>query len=290
MRCLRSEFIYNPDNSIFILPMAFSCSIKKFRRILYKYYAQHARTLPWRLTHDPYHILVSEIMLQQTQVSRVLQKYRSFLHTFPTVQLLAKAPLRDVLKEWQGLGYNRRALLLHRCAQAVVSKYQGKIPCQREILRSLPGIGEATSAAVCAFAYNVPEVFIETNIRSVFIHHFFTNKKNVNDKELFVVIEKALDRKNPRKWYSALMDYGVFLKNTMTNPSRKSRHYKTQSPFEGSRRQIRGKILTFLAKKNRVKEFRLRQHLCLDNTTFLEVLASLCKEGLIKKRGKTVWI
>lgn len=270
--------------------MVLSRSIKQFRQIVYTYYARHARTLPWRETHDPYRVLVSEIMLQQTQVSRVLQKYRSFLHRFPTIQMLAKARLRDVLKEWQGLGYNRRALLLHRCARTVVLNYKGKIPCQREILRGLPGIGEATSGALRAFAYNAPEVFIETNIRSVFIHHFFSDKKNVSDKKLLIVIGKALDRKNPRKWYSALMDYGVFLKNTLTNPSRKSLHYKKQSPFKGSRRQIRGRILKFLAKKNRAKEPAMRLYLCVDKAALSEILASLCKEGLVKQKGKMVWI
>ena len=270
--------------------MVLSRSIKQFRHIVYTYYARHARTLPWRETYDPYRILVSEIMLQQTQVSRVLQKYRSFLHRFPTIQMLAKARMRDVLKEWQGLGYNRRALLLHRCARAVVLIYKGKIPRQRGILRSLPGIGEATSGALCAFAYNAPEVFIETNIRSVFIHHFFADKKNVNDKELLTIIEKALDRKNPRKWYSALMDYGVFLKNTLANPSRKSLHYKKQTPFKGSRRQIRGKILKLLAEKNRAKESQMCSYLCVDKTTLSEILASLCKEGLVKQKGKMVWI
>lgn len=261
--------------------------MKSFRNLVYSYYAKYARnSLPWRKTRDPYRILVSEIMLQQTQVPRVLAQYQPFIQKFPTVHSLAKAPLSDILALWQGLGYNRRALALKKLAQEVVTKFAGKIPQDREILKTLPGIGEATSGALCAFAFNQPVAFIETNIRSVFIHHFFTDTQNISDAQLFPYIEKALDRKNARKWYYALMDYGVYLKDHTLNPSRKSLHYRKQSHFQGSNRQIRGQILKTLLVKKQVSRAGLARLINADTARLNTILAALGKEGLIRKNGR----
>ncbi|MEK6794327.1 MAG: A/G-specific adenine glycosylase, partial [Spirochaetota bacterium] len=147
-----------------------SAAIRRFRTTVYRYFLAHKRDLPWRHTHDPYRILVSEIMLQQTQIPRVIEKYGQFIHRFGTIRSLAKAPLSTCLTAWQGLGYNRRAVFLHRLAKEVVRAHSGEIPRSVEALETLPGIGHYTARAVCAFAFNIPSVFIETNIRSVFIH------------------------------------------------------------------------------------------------------------------------
>ncbi len=138
----------------------------------------HFREMPWRAAEadgsfDPYKILVSELMLQQTQVARVVPKFTEFVAKFPTLEALANASLGDVLKAWQGLGYNRRAKYLHSAAQALISK---EAPWKCEDLVALAGVGPNTAGAVLAYAYNQPVLFVETNVRSVFIHHFFNGQ------------------------------------------------------------------------------------------------------------------
>lgn len=212
------------------------------------FHVAHGRhDLPWRQTHDPYRILVSEIMLQQTQVARVMPKYETFLDTFPTVEALAQAPLGAVLSLWQGLGYNRRAKLLHECAQVVQREYGGVFPSDEATLRTLPGIGPYTASAVLAFAFNTPTVLIETNVRTVYLHHFFPKGTAVPDSALLPIIAATLDTKNPRAWYAAVMDYGSYLKQTIGNKSKQSKHYAKQSKFAGSDRQIRGAIIRALS-------------------------------------------
>jgi A/G-specific adenine glycosylase len=214
-----------------------------FQKTVYAYYRAHGRRLPWRETDDPYRILVAEVMLQQTQVPRVLAKYPEFIAAFPDVQSLATAPLSEVLRVWQGLGYNRRARHLKEAASIIVRDYGGQVPDSMEELRRLPGIGHATAAQILAFAYNKPVVFIETNIRAVFIHHFFAVRESVRDSEILPLVEATLDRENPREWYYALFDYGVYLKKTHGNPARRSAHHVKQSPFEGSNREARSRVL-----------------------------------------------
>jgi A/G-specific adenine glycosylase len=188
---------------------------------------------------DSYRILVSEIMLQQTQVERVLDKYKVFIRIFPDFSSLAVAPLADILKVWQGLGYNRRAVALQKIAISVMKESRGRLPVTREELLKLPGIGKYTASAILTFACNQPNIFIETNIRRVFIHFFFRDRENISDAEILPLIEMTLDAGNPREWYYALMDYGAMLKKTVENPNRKSSHYKKQAPFHGSNRQLR---------------------------------------------------
>ncbi|MGP1601237.1 A/G-specific adenine glycosylase [Treponema sp.] len=221
--------------------------ITEFRRSILDFYERQGRDFPWRHTVNPYEILVSEIMLQQTQTERVLPKYLAWLERFPDVQTLAAAPLADVLALWSGLGYNRRARFLQQACRLIRERIAkgGTFPDTPEELDALPGIGPYTARAVCTFAFNKPEVFIETNIRSVFIFFFFPAAAGleVKDSDLLVLIEKTLYRENPRLWYYALMDYGAALKKKVENPSRKSRHYTKQSRFEGSLRQARGAII-----------------------------------------------
>ncbi|MGD1997509.1 MAG: A/G-specific adenine glycosylase [Candidatus Dependentiae bacterium] len=210
------------------------------------YYRKHRRPFSWRDNPTPYAVFVSEVMLQQTQTHRVRPKFESFTRLFPSFEVLAVAPLVKVLAAWQGLGYNRRAKFLKQSAEIIMEKHGGTLPKDPVDLVELPGIGPATASSLAAFAYNVPTTFIETNVRTVFIHFFCSDKKGVHDKELLPLIAQTLDRENPRDWYYALMDYGVMLKKQLVNPSRQSKHHVRQSRFEGSDRQIRGAIVRLL--------------------------------------------
>lgn len=254
--------------------------LRDFREIVWNYYHSHARSMPWREDPSPYHVLVSELMLQQTQVGRVLPKYQEFMVAFPTIQSLAEAPLSDVLGVWSGLGYNRRAKFLHAAAHMVVREYDGKVPNTLEGLIRLPGVGANTAGAVLTYAYNQPAVFVETNVRTVFIHHFFADRDGVDDRELLPLVEWACDPDHPREWYWALMDYGTHLKQTVGNKTKQSRHYARQSAFEGSRRQIRGRLLKHLVDSPRAAAELL--HMESDERT-TAVLKDLIKEGFIEE-------
>lgn len=259
-----------------------SMEIREFQEMVWQQYRVAGRALPWRLpeangSFEAYKILVSEIMLQQTQASRVIPKYQEFLKRFPTVQALAAASLAEVLAAWSGLGYNRRAKYLHEAAQALAIKPQ---PWQLEDLVACKGIGHNTAAAVVVYAYNQPLVFIETNIRTVFIHHFFQDKSDITDKELLPFVQQALDVEHAREWYWALMDYGVHLKATVGNASRASKHYAKQSVFAGSKRQIRGQVLRLLKAQPSTFE-QLANHIADDRLEV--VLADMQREGLISK-------
>lgn len=220
-----------------------SAKLTSFKKIVWDYYRKYGRDLAWRNIKDPYRIVVSEIMLQQTQVERVSRMYSLFIKKFPSFKALARAPVSRVLLGWQGLGYNRRALNLQKLAQIVTEKYKGKLPETVEELDALPGIGKGTAGSLSAFVFNKPVPFIETNIRRVFLHHFFPGKKSVHDGGILKLVEKTVDKKNPREWYYALMDYGSHLGKKVENPNRRSKHYSKQSKFEGSNRQLRGRIL-----------------------------------------------
>lgn len=263
-------------------------NISEFQARVWKFYKTDGRTLPWRSpfvseqkkTLDPYAILVSEFMLQQTQVSRVIPKYKAFLYRFPSLKDLANAPFDTVLAEWQGLGYNRRARYLHDAARSLVGHQREWSP---ELLSAQKGIGINTAAAVCVYAYNQPYVFIETNIRAVFLHHFFKDEIGVSDIALLPYVKKTLDYERPREWYWALMDYGSYLKRVQLNPNRRSAHYKKQSPFAGSDRELRAQVVrtilgykkcTFSELENVHPDPRLR-----------DVLDALRREGLISFEG-----
>jgi A/G-specific adenine glycosylase len=261
-------------------------AIRAFRTVIYKYYQKNPRSLPWRKTRDPYRILVSEIMLQQTQVERVLRKYRFFTKTFPEFSSLAKASLKDIITVWQGLGYNRRAISLKTIAKIVVTKFGSILPSSEEELIKFPGIGRYTAAAIVAFAYNKPSVLIETNIRTVYIYFFFQKKNYVKDTEIIPLIDKTRDRKNPREWYYALMDYGVMLKKMHSNLGRKSAHYQRQNPFRGSNRQIRGMILKALVEKPGLSEKEIILQIGSQPEKISNNLKILEGEGFLKKKRK----
>ena len=269
-------------------------TIQQFRNTVWKYYAEHGRhDLSWRQTHDPYKILVSEIMLQQTQVERVKGFYKAWLEKFPRVEILAQAPLSQVLISWQGLGYNRRAKMLHDAAKMVVKEHNGKVPTNPEDLEQLPGVGPYTARAVAAFAANAPVVFIETNLRTVVTHHFFpTAAEKVKDADILAILEKAYpkvkagEKSRSREWYAALMDYGAHLKRSGVRINNKSASYTKQSTFAGSDRQARGAILRELA-KGAATRARLLGLLGDDRKDQLALqLENLRKENLIRRKGR----
>jgi A/G-specific adenine glycosylase len=259
--------------------------IPAFRQMVLSHYEQYGRDMAWRNTTDPYQILVSEIMLQQTQVERVTIKFPEFIRAFPDFAALAAAPLANVLTVWQGLGYNRRAIALQKCAIRVMNEYEGILPADVDILATFPGIGRATASSIAAFAFNIPVVFIETNVRRVFIHFFFTDTDTVSDAEILPLVKKALYRENPRVWYWALMDLGSALKKTIPNPNRRSVHYTKQSPFEGSDRKIRGSILKLLLKQQFLEEVEIIGCVAEDPHRVRRMLGALEEEGFIKRRN-----
>jgi len=261
-----------------------------FRKAVYGYYREHARRFPWRQTRDAYKIMVSEIMLQQTQAKRVMSRYGKFLTTFPDFVTLAQAPLREILRIWQGLGYNRRALQLKQTAEVVVCEHHGSLPRDLESLVTLPGIGRASASAILTFAFNEPAVFVETNIRAAFIHFFFEDRTGIKDKEIYPLVAATLDRSNPRTWYYALMDYGVMVKKKFRNPDRKSIRYQRQSPFQGSDRQIRGMILRVLLEEPQISLAQLAQTLGIDQKRLKRSTFALEKDGLIQKQGRNFTI
>jgi A/G-specific adenine glycosylase len=260
--------------------------IRAFRKKVLDHFAREGRSLPWRIRPNPYRVLVSEIMLQQTQVERVVAKYAQFLAAFPDFAALAEAPTARLLAVWSGMGYNRRALALRSLAERVVSEHGGKLPRDPEKLLDLPGIGKYTAGAILAFAFNKPVVFMDTNIRRVYIHEFFKDRHGIHDDELLPLVEQTVDRDNPRLWYNALMDYGSVLKREQVNPNRRSAHYTRQSPFENSNRQVRGAILKALVKEASLTVSELVVRTGMDRSRVQKNLVQLEQEGFIKKNGR----
>jgi len=262
----------------------------RFNRAIWTYYRKEGRNLPWRKTYDPYAIFVSEIMLQQTQVGRVEGFYKKFLERFPDFRSLASAKTKDVLDVWQGLGYNRRALSLKRSAEIIVRDHNGKLPRDRAALELLPGVGKGTSGSLLAFAYNKPEIFIETNIRRVFIRFFFPGAGKVTDDEIKRYIERTIDVEKPREWYWALMDYGSSMPRA-ANPNRRSAHYKKQGAFSGSDRELRGKIIHFLIKKReRATVSSINKIASASKARMEKVIGDLAREGFIVKKENYIYI
>jgi A/G-specific adenine glycosylase len=276
-----------------------AAAIADFLQTLQRYYEEAGRhDMLWRApepdgSFDPYKILVSELMLQQTQVARVTPKFAAFIGRYPDVQALARAEQGEVLGMWSGLGYNRRAKFLHQAARAIVDEYGGDFPRTLAELQNLPGVGPNTAGAIMAYAYNQPVVYLETNIRTVLIHHFFKDEAAVPDKLIREMLEQILAKRAKdsadhqadfdwRKFYWAMMDYGAYLKKTIGNLNRISKSYSRQSTFRGSRRQVRGQVIRLLTEQplsigvlaGAVSDQRLES-----------VLADLVAEGLVQRRG-----
>jgi A/G-specific adenine glycosylase len=263
-------------------------TVVQLRRSVWGHYKAHGRhDLPWRHTTNPYRILVSEIMLQQTQVDRVVPKYQAFLKRFPTVRALAHAPLADVLGAWQGLGYNRRAKALHDAAHELLARYHGRVPRAYDELVRLPGVGPYTAGAVCVFAFGENHPLIETNVRTVIFHHLLRGRDNVPDSELREIASEVCDRARPREWYWALMDYGASLKRQGVRLNTVSKHYSKQSRFEGSDRQIRGAVLKALLDGAQTAE-SLQNVTRANRERLTRQLNQLAKERLVIKQSG-VW-
>jgi A/G-specific adenine glycosylase len=259
-------------------------NITAFRKLIKHSYSSHYRDMPWRSDTSPYSIFISEIMLQQTQVERVIPKFTAFVKRFRSFEDVARASLNDIFSLWQGLGYNRRAKWLRESARIICSTYNGVLPETIDELKTLPGIGYNTAAAICAYAFNKPVVYIETNIRTVIIHHFFNDADDVNDADIFAIAERSLDKKNPRSWYWALMDYGTMLKKQYTNPSRKSASYRKQPEFTGSQRKLRGMIMKYVSQKKSVSIRTMSKH--IESYSFENIsvqVHELVRENMLKE-------
>ena len=229
-----------------------------FSDFLYEKSAPLWRNMPWRDDTRPYYVLVSELMLQQTQVGRVIPKFEEFIKQFPNEKALATAKLADVLKLWQGLGYNRRAKFLHEAAKQIMNEHGGVFPVSETEILKLPGVGKNTAGAIRVYAFNQPSIFVETNIRTVYIHHFFADDFAVDDKQIISLLEATIDRENPRTFYQSLMDYGSWLKSQGVRNISQSRHYKKQAPLKGSVREVRGQIVRLLSEGSKSKQQLLR--------------------------------
>lgn len=257
--------------------------ISNFQKTVWDFYKQNKRDFPWRNTTDPYKILVSEIMLQQTQADRAVPYYKKWLKRFPNFKSLANASFSEIYPLWQGLGYNRRGLNLQKTAKLAIEKYKGKLPQDMVLLEEFPGIGPYTARAISIFSFNTPTACIETNIRRVFLHYFFQDKNGVSDEQILKIAELAIDKKRSREWHWALMDYGAHLKSQVPNPNRRHKNYSLQSKFEGSLRQIRGAILRSLAVK-KMTAAQLVKVTEKEPQKVEQVIASLLGEQLIKKQ------
>lgn len=267
-------------------------SLEDFQRKVKAMGEEHHRELPWRYIDDPYAVLVSEVMLQQTQVKRVLDYWPRFMRTFPSIDALASSEVSLVLEMWQGLGYNRRALVLRKSAEICSRDYKGNLPVSYDELVALPGIGPATAAGVLSFALQKPSMYLETNVRTVFLHELFPGECDVHDKLIEPLVRLSCPSVDPRSWYYALLDYGAYLKATNPNPSRRSKHHSKQSKFEGSRRQKRAEILRMVLASEGMAEPQIvreltdfeREHKreAPDESLVEGILSDLLSEGFLR--------
>ena len=262
--------------------------VSSFQTVIKDYYREYGRVFPWRETTDPYHILVSEFMLQQTQTSRVVDKYNEFISAFPDVFQLARSPFREVLRVWQGLGYNRRALALHKTAGEIADRFYGQVPDDPILLHQLPGVGEYTASAMIAIAFNKPAIVLDTNIRTVYLYFFFRETEIVGKNEIVLFIEATLDHDSPREWYYALFDYGAMLKRE--NKDREAGKRRKQSTFRGSDREIRGDILRLLLDTAEITEDQLFTRLLSDEDRIRRIVSQLHEEGLIDNSDGSIRI
>lgn len=254
---------------------------EEFQELLRQKGHELYRDMPWRRDTRPYYVLVSELMLQQTQVDRVVPKFEAFIARFPDEEMLAQAELRDVLTLWSGLGYNRRAKFLHDAAKEITYEFGAIFPDTKEELLRLPGVGPGTAGAILVYAFNRPEVFVETNVRTVYFHHFFEEGDRVSDKQLSEIVGETLDKEHPREFYQALMDYGTWLKKNGAGRISQSQHYKKQSALKGSLREMRGLIVRVLTAGDKAEE-ELREAVVADER-FEPALMGLLRDGLVSR-------
>lgn len=259
------------------------------RKAVWAHYRKYGRSLPWRKTHDPYRILVSEIMLQQTQVDRVIDYYKRFLRAFPNASRLASASRPEALGLWSGLGYNRRAKFIREAAKNIVRDHGGKVPRDITALKALPGVGDYTAKAVRVFAYGEDDVLIETNIRTVIIHHFYKDQQGIGDADIAMQLKRLVgprERKDPRTWNWALMDYGAYLKKEVGNLNQRSKTYTKQKQFKGSLREARGAILRVLQVKGHCTERLLVKETQIESERIARALHALLQDEMVQKQGR----
>ncbi|PIS44681.1 MAG: Fe-S cluster assembly protein HesB [Ignavibacteria bacterium CG08_land_8_20_14_0_20_37_9] len=258
--------------------------VNDFQTKILFWYKIHKRDFPWRKTTDPYYILVSEVMLQQTQAVRVVPYYEKFIKRFPSFKDFALAKNNDVLKVWSGLGFNNRAIRLKEIAKIIQNKFKGVFPQQNDQLLALKGIGNYTAAAVLAFAFNRRFAVIDTNIRRVLIHELHLSE-NISQRHLSEIAFQLIPKGRSRIWHNALMDYGA-LEATVKQTNIKSR--SKQSPFKGSEREVRGKILRFLLEKKKVTLVSLVEFFPHKNIE--EIIIKMKRDGLIIEVGRIISI
>ncbi len=261
--------------------------IREFRKLIFSWWKKHKRDLPWRHTRNPYKILVSEIMLQQTQVDRVIPKYSEFIQKYPTIYSLARSPIADIIRSWKGLGYNRRSIYLHKTAQEIVLKYYGVFPKDEHILRSLPGIGPYTSRAIMIFSYNADVAAVDINIRKILTHYFF---RGIVQKESVIqqTAQHILPQGKSWQWHQALMDYGALElpKLNMKNMIRKNR-----IPFKNTDRYVRGRIIDLLRECDWQEDQFIGEIVSrykIDALRIRDNLSRLVTEHMIKISGTTI--
>lgn len=252
-------------------------TVRVFQKKILSHYRDFGRRLPFRTTTDPYKITVSEIMLQQTQVDRVIPFYQRWIKKFPNWKALAGASNKALLLAWSGLGYNRRALNLGRLAKTITQQYRGKLPTREEQLLPLPGIGPYTANAILIFAFNKPRVTIDTNIRRVLIHELKL-RPSLSSSELKKVALQVLPNNNSRDWHNALMDYGALVLPRTPH----IRPLTRQSKFVGSIRQIRGSIIRQLTKQRSVSVISVAEGLHRPIAHVLQAARGLQKDGLVR--------
>jgi len=268
--------------------------IADFQKLIYDFYAQNKRDFIWRQNITPYKIVVSEVMLQQTQTARVVSKFENWIEKFPDFTALAAASNHDVLTAWQGLGYNRRGLALLTIAQKIVAEHDGILPADPVTLQTFPAIGANTAGSISAFAFNQPISFIETNIRTVFTHTFFKGQDKIADTQLLPLITQTIDIVQPREWYYALMDYGVHLKQNLPRINAASKHYTRQSKFIGSKRQVRGAIIKHLTEQKYLPIDQMLELLQIqlpeNRHDFLKIIDTLVDEKIILCRDEILFL
>lgn len=259
-------------------------TIDNFKALVWQQGRELYRDMPWRTEPSPYFVLVSELMLQQTQVARVVPKFEAFIMRFSTIEQLSRSSLTDVLSLWNGLGYNRRAKYLWQTARMVSAEYNMALPRTFRELLSLPGVGTSTAAAIMNYAYQTPTPFVETNIRTVYFHHFFQNQIDITDAQLFEIVSQTIDEQHPREWFWALMDYGTYLKSKGYGRLSQSKHYQKQTSFVGSLREMRGKIIRVLTVEP-LRSEALKQAVAADER-FDTALENLEHEQMIEFRDQ----
>ncbi|HLD24980.1 MAG TPA: Fe-S cluster assembly protein HesB [Patescibacteria group bacterium] len=275
--------------------------ITDFQLKIFTWWEIHKRDLPWRHTRDPYRIFVSEVMLQQTQVLRVIPKYREFIKRFPTISDLANASAADVLRLWKGMGYNRRALFLYNAAHKIVEHYKSEFPVTEAQLSKLPGVGIYTARAILVFSFGENIALVDTNIRRIITHFFF---RGLPQKEK--IIQEVADQLVPKgkswEWHQALMDYGAiglkmvrgYRAQGIEKQKRNSQLYPKPHapiPFKDSTRYFRGRIVDYLREGNK-DEAELISYAShtfgKTNGFYMSIISSLIKDGLIVRQGKSL--